>query len=74
VGVKGDQEDMAAVAVETAISRPADTIQRFKATSKNVIPANAGIQNLFTSLDSRWSLPRTCRLDPTTGYGAGVTN
>jgi len=24
-------------------------------------------------LDSRWSLPRTCRLDPTTGYGAGMT-
>jgi hypothetical protein len=25
------------------------------------------------NLDSRWSLPRTCRLDPTTGYGAGMT-
>jgi len=51
VGIKGDQEDMAAV--ETAISRPADTIQRFKATSNNVIPANAGIQKLLTLLDSR---------------------
>jgi hypothetical protein len=37
------------------------------ATSKNVIPAKAGIQKLLTSLDSRRSLPRT-------GYGAGVTN
>jgi 5,10-methylene-tetrahydrofolate dehydrogenase/methenyl tetrahydrofolate cyclohydrolase len=51
VGVKGDQEDMAAV--ETAISRPLNTIQKFKATSKNVIPAKAGIQKLLTSLDSR---------------------
>src|SRR4030042_2953095 len=25
-------------------------------------------------LDSRWSLPRTCRLDPTMGYGAGETD
>ncbi len=24
-------------------------------------------------IDSCWSLPRTCRLDPTTGYGAGMT-
>ena len=39
----------------------------FKATSKNVIPAKAGIQNPLTSLDSRRSLPRT-------RYGAGVTN
>ena len=53
MGVKGDRVGMAAVAVETAISRPADTIQRFKATSKNVIPANAGIQKLLTSLGSR---------------------
>jgi len=42
--------------------------------SNNVIPAKAGIQKLLKSLDSRRSLPRTCRLDPTTGYGAGVTN
>ena len=53
-----------------------DTIKMddLKATSKNVIPAKAGIQKFLTSLDSRWSLPRTCRLDPTTGYGAGVTD
>jgi hypothetical protein len=38
----------------------------FGATSKNVIPARAGIQNFQTILDSR-------RL-PHTGYGAGVTN
>jgi hypothetical protein len=37
------------------------------ATSKNVIPAKAGIQNPLTSLDSGRSLPRT-------RYGAGVTN
>jgi len=37
------------------------------ATSKNVIPAKAGIQNPLTSLDSRRSLPRT-------RYAAGVTN
>jgi hypothetical protein len=36
-------------------------------TSKNVIPAKAGIHNLLTLLDSRRSLPRTL-------YGAGVTN
>ncbi len=39
----------------------------FKVTSKNVIPAKAGIQKLLTLLDSCRSLPRT-------GYGAGVTN
>ena len=33
--------------------------EKIKATSKNVIPAKAGIQNLLTSLDSRRSLPRT---------------
>ena len=37
------------------------------ATSKNVIPAKAGIQNPLISLDSGRSLPRT-------RYGAGVTN
>jgi hypothetical protein len=36
-------------------------------TSKNVIPAKAGIHKFLTILNSRWSLPRTC-------YGAGVTN
>ena len=39
----------------------------FKATSKNVIPAKAGIHRFLILLDSRRSLPRT-------GYGAGVTN
>jgi hypothetical protein len=46
---------------------PLSSRRFFKATSKNVIPAKAGIQKLLTSLDSRRSLPRT-------GYGAGVTN
>jgi hypothetical protein len=32
---------------------------RFEVTSKNVIPAKAGIQNVLRSLDSCWSLPRT---------------
>ncbi len=39
----------------------------FEATSKKVIPAEAGIQKPLTILDSRRSLLRT-------GYGAGVTN
>jgi hypothetical protein len=39
----------------------------FEATSKNVIPAEAGTQKPLTVLDSRRSLPRT-------GYGAGVTH
>ena len=30
-------------------------------------------ESSVSRLDSRWSLPRTCRLDPTTGYGAGMT-
>ena len=38
-----------------------------KATSKEVIPAKAGIHKLLTSLDSRRSSPRT-------RYGAGVTD
>jgi hypothetical protein len=38
-----------------------------EATSKNVIPAEAGIQKPLTILDS-------CRSLPCTGYGAGVTN
>ncbi len=32
---------------------------RLIVTSKNVIPAKAGIQNHLISPDSRWSLPRT---------------
>ncbi len=34
-------------------------VLKFKATSKNVIPAKTGIHKLLTLLDSRWSLPRT---------------
>ncbi len=34
-------------------------VQSFEATSKNVIPAKAGIQKPLTTLDSRRSLPRT---------------
>ena len=34
-------------------------VQSFRATSKNVIPAKAGIQKPLTTLDSRRSLPRT---------------
>jgi hypothetical protein len=30
-------------------------------------------ESSVSELDSRRSLPRTCRLDPTTGYGAGMT-
>jgi len=41
--------------------------EKMKVTSKNVIPAKAGIQNLLISLGSRRSSPRS-------GYGAGVTN
>jgi hypothetical protein len=44
-----------------------DKVLSIMATSKNVIPAKAGIQKLLIILDSRRSLPRT-------GYGAGVTN
>jgi len=39
----------------------------FEATSKNVIPAKAGIQKSVRVLDSRRSLPRN-------EYGARVTN
>ena len=38
-------------------AKPED--DNLKATSKNVIPAKAGIQKSLTSLDSRRSLPRT---------------
>jgi hypothetical protein len=43
------------------------------------IPSKAGIHVFWfpvfkgRSLGSRWSLPRTCQLDPTPGYGAGMT-
>jgi len=30
-------------------------------------------ESSVSGLDSRRSLPRTCRLDPTTAYGAGMT-
>jgi hypothetical protein len=30
-------------------------------------------ESIVFELDSYWSLSRTCRLDPTTGYGAGMT-
>jgi hypothetical protein len=42
-------------------------------SQRTVTPAEAGVHNSLNLLDSCWSLPRTCRLDPTTGYGAGMT-
>ena len=30
-------------------------------------------ESSVSEVGSRWSLPRTCRLDPATGYGAGMT-
>jgi len=47
---------------------------KHKATSKNVIPAKAGIHKLLTLLDSRRSLPRACRFRPDHGIRGGSDN
>ncbi len=61
------------------LARRSASARRRENGNPDTVPAKAGSQ--IDVMDSPhqvrgrlcWSLPRTCRLDPTTGYGAGMT-